>query len=219
MFHFLIVEDNEDLLDELIRAFAKWFPSSRIDSAVAVEDGLRLIGETNSTGASYDAAVLDFKLPRQKGLNDEIDETLCQEIKKTGYPTLVIHITGYGEDAKVLKHLEDFHQGSKLPWALVKKGGKEMWSDLERKAKSLLHGALITQQMEALFPQATPGEARLAAYNRPSNQGRSITMELADLFREITIHWDDLDEELKCKIRETFNVDISCTPIRISLLG
>ena len=225
MFRILIVEDIARLLEALREAFQQWFPDSKIEVAQAVDDALQLIQVARASGWFYDVAVLDLMLPRQPGahVNEEkVDDSLCRAIKETMHQTLVIHITGYAERQDVLRHLEDFHDDAGDPQSrLTKKDDLEFWDKLKKKAKEYLYGQLIEGQMDKLFgpyPCAAAAKASRAARDRFGDP-ESLTLELATLFREITAHWDDLNEKLRRRIQETLNVDTQSRPIRISLLG
>jgi CheY-like chemotaxis protein len=221
MFRILIVEDEPKLLEELRESFRGYFPDSKIELAGAVDDALQLVKAAFSSGWFYDVAVLDLRLPRQEGGHAELDETICREIRDTRRDTLVIHISAYGEEQDVLRHLENYHDDSGDPQSrLLKKGDPEFWDKLEKKAKEYLYGGLIEQQMDKLFPYPRSASAgsRLGARSKLSDQG-SLTLELNNLARDIATYWDHLDEKLRCRIQERFNVYKERGIIRVSFLG
>lgn len=218
MFRFLIVEDK--LLEMLVGYLAKWFDGSNSDSAATVEDGLKLIRSASSEKRPYDAAILDLKLPMRAGVHPEIDDSLCREIQAIMSSTLVIHVTGYPTDPKVLDHLEAYHGGRNDPRSVIVNKGNTNWVDnLRTKAKARLYGDLIEQQIEDLFgSRARAAHAGLnMRTHRPSSERTSITMALSTLFGTIVAHWGDIDESQKERIRQTFHVDESKTPIQITM--
>jgi DNA-binding response OmpR family regulator len=144
MFRFLIVEDDEDLLEELGRAFARWFPDSKIATAFAIDKALQLIEDARSASWSYDAAILDMKLPKQRGLGDEVDDALCCRIREIMNQTLVIHITGHVRDEKVLENLTNFHQHPSDPRSILIDKNNVKWMDeLKKTAGAYLYGSLV----------------------------------------------------------------------------
>jgi CheY-like chemotaxis protein len=221
MFRILIVDDDEDLLDDLKHSFDDKFPGSSIETAMTVNDGHRLIREAVNSRWPYHAAVLDFKLPRDKGLNEEVDESLCHEIRQTRQNTLVAHITSYVHDPQIIDHLRNSHSERTDPWPMIIDKTEDRWiPHLLKKMKAYLYSNRIEARMDKLFGSYTKtASAGTPSLGRggPDNDG-SITMELATLCREIATYWEDLDEELQSRIEHTFDVDTKSDPIRISLL-
>lgn len=227
MFRLLIVEDNASTVDTLKMNLNITFSRKHtdgstlkphIDVADTVDKAMQFINNTKTS--PYDAVILDFKLPKKNiGEHPEVDKSLCAAISRNMHSTVVAHITAYPEDDAVKEHNKKFHLEridngfvlSKLDTTYVDKLLKEL--------KAFLYGKPIKEKIEQLFknaqlrfdPQTTPLQGR-------GRGARGLTHDLASLRRNIVAHWDDLDEGLKKLIRDTFKLDESNRPIRISLL-
>jgi DNA-binding LytR/AlgR family response regulator len=220
MFHILIVEDIEPILEELRLCFAREFPDSTIDCARTVNEGLRLIDSAREKGWPYHAAVLDFMLPKDVGEEEEVAESLCCEIRDMQHDTLVIHITSYIHRAGIAKHPRRLHQERSDPRALMIDKSEISWvAELLKNLKSYLYGNHIEARMDQLFRPSKDAHSISGFFpaRRSSPDKGSLTIELAILCCEIASHWKDLDHKLQNRIKATFDVDTAKDPVRISL--
>ena len=104
---------------------------------------------------------------------------------------------------------------------LISKADDDWPEQLIVKVKSYLYGSLIDQQMDNLFGMSnTPNSVweRGGMYNNVNKSGH-LTHDLAALTRDIVKYWDELEEPIRKRIKEKFDVDTSSVPIRISLSG
>jgi CheY-like chemotaxis protein len=209
MFRILIVEDMLNALEELQGALQEVFPNALVETAATVAEGQDKIRAAAANNQSFNIAILDFKLPTDKGLNPEIDESLCQEIKSRMPETLVIHITAFHEDPAVTNHIARHHTGKNAPRAeLIQKNA--YWSE---KLLSEIKTYLIGQQLDSLFERQTD-----AAEARQAIRGSgSLTHSLAALSRDITAYWYDLDDATKARIQEYFETTEDKQQVRVSL--
>ncbi|MBI1766715.1 MAG: response regulator [Acidobacteria bacterium] len=209
MFRILIVEDIANTLAELCELLREIFPDSFIEACSTVEEGLRQISLAAARGCPFDVAILDFKLPARKGEHPEIDESLCQAIKTAMLGTLVIHITAFHQDPKVIKHIADYHSGTKDPRVeLIAKTA--YWPEaLLGEMKAYLYGKLLETPLDKLFR----GQSATTA----AGEGGSLTHELATLSRDIATYWEDLNETTKTRVQQLFHVTKDGEDIRVSL--
>lgn len=209
MFRVLLVEDILNTLEELHALLQEVFPNALIETASTVEEGQDKIRTAAAGNQSFDIAILDFKLPAHKGLNPEIDESLCKEIKFRMPETLVIHITAFHEDPAVAKHIARHHTGINAPRAeLIQKNAH--WPE---KLLGEIKAYLIGRQLDSLFGRQTD-----AAEARKTISGSgSLTHSLAALSRDIAAYWRDLDDATKARIQEYFETTEDKQQVRVSL--
>jgi CheY-like chemotaxis protein len=225
MFRILIVEDST--LDELLLPVSEAFtepdgePGVTVHTAKALAEAEELIHAAERTGLPYHAVILDFKLPERVGLTPtKIDESLCLLIRRMRWPTLVAHITAWGEDEDVRRHLQLVHHERLDPMDLLflKTDGRYA-SKLVRSLKEFLYGMRIEEQMLSVFgdTRELAFAARGRALRERARFERSMTHDIAALRRDIAAHWHDLDERLQAKISKFFRVDAESRPVRVSL--
>lgn len=204
MFRILLVEDILNTLEQLRELLQEVFPNLLIETASTVAEGQNKI----KSSQTFDIAILDFKLPVEKGLTPEIDKSLCQEIKSRMPQTLVIHITAFHEDDAVNKHIARYHAGKNDPSAeLIQKG-----DDWPEKLISKIKAYLIEQQLYNLFEK----QAEAAGARKVSRGSGSFTHMLAALSRDIVAYWSDLDDPTKAKIREYFETAEDKQQVRVT---
>jgi len=214
MFHILIVEDVLNTLQELCELLHEVFPDLTIESADNVAIGLALIRQAADREQFFDIAILDFRLPPARGENDEIDESLCREIKQQMPDTLVIHITSFHKEQRVIDHIARFHSRKNTPRAeLIPK--KASWTEkLLAEVKAHLYGQLIEDQLATIFaPSGIDGITRGAGMQA---QG-SLTHKLAALSRDIANYWRDLSENTRAKIQKYYIVNEMPEDTRVRL--
>jgi CheY-like chemotaxis protein len=209
MFNILLVEDNSNTLEELHELLREVFPDALIETASTVAEGkdkIRIAAENNR---SFGIAILDFKLPTDKGLNPEIDESLCREIKSRMRETLVVHITAFHEDPAVTKHITQYHTGINAPKVeLIQKTA--YWPE---KLLSEIKAYLIRRQLDSLFE----GKAGVSETREAISSSGSLTHLLAALRRDISAYWCDLDDATKDRVREYFETTVDNQQVRVSL--
>jgi CheY-like chemotaxis protein len=220
MFRILIIEDIEGTLNQLQELLSEVFPGAQIDTAPAVKEAHELIKEGWDEAQPYQAIILDFKLPAEVGENPEVDESVCKVIKNLTPPPLVAHITAYPQDKLVADHINAFHTKQISPSALaLSKLDKDWANQLLESLRAHLYGKRIEEKMEAMF-----GKEDVAVFHARTRAGReepvgerSRTHELANLCREISAHWGDIDERLRLRIQRKFLIDDDARPVRVSL--
>ncbi|OGW16671.1 MAG: hypothetical protein A3G93_00470 [Nitrospinae bacterium RIFCSPLOWO2_12_FULL_45_22] len=221
MFRILIVEDIELTLEQLEKTLSEEFPQSTIDTAETVKEGLERIEAAVDKGQHYHAAVLDFKLPEDKGKQDEVDESLCEKIRHEMPDIIVAHISAYPGDPKIQDHVKNYHLDRRdSSAALISKDEVDWPSELVKKLKEFLYGTRIEEQINNLFRKQPVSAYREPIYRRRTGTigNGSVTHELAALFRDILENWTALDDRLRTRIMSLFRVDTSSDPIRIGLI-
>lgn len=221
MFGFLVVEDEEPTLKAIKQLLSEEFAGSSVDTAVSVAEGSQRLATAFQKGRSYDAALLDFKLPSSSGENPEIDYSLCEEVRRKHPRTLVIHMTSHDGDPAILRHLAESHNDPTGPWPVIVSKRDINWpSVLRRRLRTFLFTREIAMQMDEVFGYLPAADSfgRSAALRRPTARDGGVTHRLAVLTQNIEKHWPDLSETLKERIRATFVVDAAGDEVRVSLL-
>lgn len=218
---FLIVEDDTEtskVLHNLLKLhFKSLLPDEgepQIDVAATVAEAKELLKNARKP---YHVAILDFKLPAERvGDLTTVDETLCLQAMRSRPAPLVAHITSNPNDEKVRTHIKEWHteHANRYDFALSK--NESDWTDkLLAELKKFLYGRPIEEQLDLMFQKRVPN--LLLAPGRSRGQS-CMTQELAELCRQIVMHWDDLDEPLKNRIEGIFEVNKASKPVKISLL-
>jgi len=213
-FRILIVEDDDDTRQQLVVLFREVFPNARIDAGGTVDEGLKLIRDAVERKEPYDIAILDFKLPRNRGENPEVDESLCIEIRDSMPGTLIGHFTGFPDDSIIKSHVERTHPFTDPRGFFIDKRDENWATDLLNKTTKYLYTFRIEAQMEQLFGRAGTAATPPAEYARfsASGPGVSLTTSIASLCSDIGQCWKYLDGTARHRIAAQFSVDESSDP-------
>jgi CheY-like chemotaxis protein len=211
MFRILIVEDELNTLEELRELLQEEFPDVLIKTALTVNEGKDKIRDAIMRNRPFSIAILDFKVPLDKGHNPEVDESLCEEISSRMPETLVIHITAFHEDQDVDRHISKYHTGINAP-----RIGRTIQKNayLPEKLLGEIKSYFIERQMDTLVGPKAMVPARNLESGRISG---GLTQPLATLIRDIATYWSDLGDETKERVRGRFSVNDEQTPVRVSL--
>jgi len=210
-FKFLVVEDDLHTLEWLVRVLKTVFPDAVVHTAANVADAFALLQQARAEGQEYDAALLDFRLPKADGEEHVYDFTLCDEIARAHRGTLVLHMTGHMEDERVVTHLAVSHGEPSKPWPLFFSKSDVDWPMLlVKRLKAHLYGQEITTQLDELFGlhlAVGGGPTRAAAFRRPLAREGAVTQRLASVMQNIEDYWPDLSDALRERIAANFVVD------------
>jgi len=201
MFRFLIVEDNYDTLAQLTEIVREVFPDCVVDMATNIKKGLEHIERARMSGAGYDAAILDFKLPKDVGVDVQADTSLCDSIRRVTPDVPVIHITAYVEDTVLFDHIRKAHQApGDSRFILISKNDSEWGTKLITELQRHLYTTRVTNAMDDIFGSEQPsvsGQRRLT-------RGGHLTHKLAALLAELAEHWEKLDPRLQERVLRHF---------------
>lgn len=220
MLRFLIVEDDPDTLSMLETYLGKVFGKTIMDTAGTVEDGLKLIRSALKIGFHYHVAILDFKLPDSLGTNPEIDENVCAAIRRKMPRTVVVHITAYPNDERIITHINRYHHIPHDPIGFMINKLDTDWPDqLKRKICSVI----IHEKLDSIFgkysghAEAHPKNGGLAHAGKAYDSGvlagsgpkfglSGQTQILSALIHDIQQYWPFLDDKVKKRIKNVFVV-------------
>lgn len=217
MFRVLIVEDDIKTSRQLKSIITEQIEDVQVHTALNVPDAHQCIRAARDHDLPYHVIVLDLMLPPQKGLQAQLDESVCDSIRDNMPHTLVAHITIHDKDAAVKRHLEMAHDKKiDRSFRLSKETGYA--TELVKRLKPFLYGLRIEQQLNQLFNGGViTGYPVSAGRPRDSESDRSKTHELAGLTRDISNHWEYLEEGLRTRIKDIFNVRADGDEVTVSL--
>jgi hypothetical protein len=219
----MIVDDVGDTLRQLEAFVSEYFAlhgtAVEIDKAMSVDEACHLLHEAFARTAPYDAVILDFNLPAQRGQSAQVDESVCSTVRALMPSTLVSHITAYHDDEVVKTHMEHTHFIDPSSRALVfSKVNHEYATRLVEHLKTYFFGKIVEERMGEIF--GASAEAPFARRRRASDAGGDgpVTHELAALLRDIESHWPDLDERVRAKVKSVFHVEQTGEQVTVRLL-
>ncbi len=216
MFRILIVEDIRRTIDELSALLGEAFHDSQIDKAETVNGAKAMIETAFSARRNYDAVILDFKLPLEKGENPEDDESICRLLRQRMPAALVAHITAHPSDDAVKKHMRSVHAEQVGYTAIDHSKLNVDWpSTLLRRLKEFLYGTRIEKQMNALF--GFGATRAIAGRSRVRGNG-GVTHELAALTYDIVRFWPELNDKTQKRVHEVFEVEVEGGSVKVGLL-
>jgi CheY-like chemotaxis protein len=205
VYRILIVEDIALTREQLAKRLLEELPGSCIVTSSNVEEGHAAIRNSQETGRLFDAAILDFKLPAQRGFNPEVDYSLEESFWKVPRGVLIVRFTAYPNQAEIQEYFRNARD-TRVRKILPIDKNEEGWSE---KILRELKRDIVARSMESLFGDPTSYLSRR----------RSVTLRLATLIREIELFWHDLEESQQQLIREYFDVPEGKDPIEVTLGG
>lgn len=219
MFNILIVEDISSTSEQIRKLIAEEIPEARTDCAGTVPEGLAFLRK--NAIRPYDAIILDFRLPMAPGEHDEVDESVCYEARMLMPDALVIHITAFGDDPLIIRHLDEVHEtqfGNKAIrlWKL----DTDIAEQLMKQLKPELYGQRVLDHLHKLFnlrARTRSAKDKRNRFARGIRTGRSRTHELGSITREIASYWHGLNSEVKDQVTQIFSVKEKGDDVTVSI--
>ena len=217
MFRVLIVEDDENTASQLKNIITEQIEDVHAEIAMDVPAARHFIESAKDDTQRYHIIVLDMMLPPKSGIQAELDLSLCNNIRNVMPLTRVAHITAYDKDDGVKTHLETIHDTDiDRSFSLSKETG--FATRLVNRVGPFLYGLRIEQQLNDLFNGgAMTSYPVRSGRHREAFGDRSKTHELAALTRDISNHWETLEEKVKTRIRNHFDVTVDGDDVTVSL--
>ena len=149
----LIVEDDLGTLKQLEKLFSEELPGANIHTARTVVEALDALDRAEQSHIEYDLAVVDFRLPYDENESPQVNDAICDRIHDRMLGTMVVHITGYQDDPKVITHVFGGENRSTLSpqVLLISKDDVEWATNLLCKVKQFVCGNSIKQSMNGIF--------------------------------------------------------------------
>lgn len=232
----LIVEDEQDQREMMLKILSRKHPGVIIDSAGTVSEAVELIRSAALRGVQYVVVILDLKLPREKGQTDAFfqfglrDEVLAAPLSRDAY---IFFQSAYLNDEDIQEYKRGVEAQSRnnvqspRPFFFSKTESEDRRRFYEE-INQIMHTRRISQKLEGIMPAlfSSPGLEPVVAghlvHVAPRGPfpyaGADPTHQLADLVRDIEAHWDYLESNLKEYIRRYFVVTETPTGVDVSLL-
>jgi CheY-like chemotaxis protein len=212
MTRILIVEDEANARDQLAKLLREAMTEPYIDAdgnraigsiivdeAGTVPDGREKFDAAVNGRLPYDAAILDYRLPDEKGILTN-DLTLCRHISRVNKATFVLHVSAYEDDAVLREHLSAKHSrvGQATADFIDKSAG---WTErVVPLLRSQIYGRQIVTQKRAIFPDRDQPRRMLG------RRQMSLTHSVGALLRDVMTYWNYLDLEVQEEIEDVMIV-------------
>lgn len=196
----LVAEDVGSVREEITRSLNG---IGQIDQYGDVQSALIAIQRAREEGWEYDAAILDFRLPRFPGdIDTPVDHSLCDSVRST---TIVWHISSYfGEDADIEEHVRSRHSANQAPNMIKKEIG------FTGKLKRQVNQALAARRIEAALAALKHGDLEYAYSRRfrPNSMTASDTILLEQLCGDVRASWHLLTPSLQNELQECLEITV-----------
>ena len=205
MIRILIVEDILTTLNELVTLLLEVFPGAHIDRAGTVDKATDHLERCRSEGVTYDAVVLDFKLPQGMGCPPMVNTALCDKIRSHMPNVPVWHVTAYPEDREVTDHILLSHSSpDEPPFVLISKSKADWAITLVTGIERHFYSRILNQRLDDVF-----GAESNASRLRDRRQWRDghLTHELRACSAEIEALWGKpLTDNVRRRVEKYFEL-------------
>jgi CheY-like chemotaxis protein len=207
----MLVDDDEGRRKELVKKLRAEHPEARIDDADNLADAIDLARSIADAGAFYDVALLDVNLPKDR--DDTNKNKIYPNIRRRllaslGHRSVVLNYSVLAGEPEVRQQINEMREPNAPVPVLIQSGFDTGWQDeLLKLIRRTIFGRRIAAQLDRM--SAERGESpRFASV---SNRGRTLeslagTQGLGALARDIKLHWGDLDDELRRRIKSVFDI-------------
>lgn len=175
MYRVLIAEDSQITREQLRKLIVEELPDTEVLCASSVREVRELIDDTLETERYFDAAVLDFKLPEDRGFNPEPEMNLQYSLLKLSSRTLIIRITAFPDDT-VIREFQEIARSKTFPRILPLSKEIPGWTS---RVTTELKRDRIARHLDAL---SSPPRGTLERLD-------DVTFRLALLARDVVLFW------------------------------
>lgn len=210
---FQIVEDECQTRDLLFDLLSEEFPEARIDVTDNLAEAIRLARETRGSGEHYDVALLDVNLPLDDsgtGDDDVHPEVRRELLRALTYATFVVNYSTEASQARLREEVDRLREpNAPAPILIHASPGQPHWpEDILRLCRRVVHGRRIAEQLDRILQSDRAEPPGVAARSPRFAAWSNGTQALGDLMRDIKLYWNDLDEELRRRVRLAFDVTV-----------
>ena len=214
----LLVEDQAP--DVVAKTIAKMLrpdiPGIRVDFAATVAAGHEKF-QSYEAGSLF-CAVLDYMLPKEHvGQHPEGDRTLCLAIRKSrgGRTPHIIHVSGFGNDKDLARHVEDVHGEAFDARSAISKG-EGSTAAVANRIRQLYFEDMFSQRLAELFPEESISAGIEGGSARHGMLRGSMTIPLLELTLELAANWRHLSPEFKERVKRILDVDDSAETVVVA---
>jgi CheY-like chemotaxis protein len=208
MSEFLILEDDTTTREALHGLLREEFPQARIDTAGNLADAIRLAREIAERGEHYDVALLDVLLPLDDsgGKDNLFPKARRQLLEILGHEPVVINYSAHANEARIQQFINDERNvNTPLPVLVTASPSLPWHEEVLRDCRRAVYGRRIAEGLARVLRTGHAALARTSGVAARAGRGYGETA-LVDLVRDIKLHWADLDDELRDRIRHTFDI-------------
>jgi len=191
---------------------------------MSVKEGKAVIRRAGIEKAPFHLGLLDFRLPPSKGMQDEVDTSVCSQLRGLKVP--IIHFSAWTDDPVIKKHMQEIHPKDTLVDArvvLVKKTATTEWIEKIVELINPYYESIVSNRVSVSLRRVlgdTGGEdvsgsavSRIAM--EPVGSG---TYAMINLKKDIVDFWTFLSKDVKTQVRNAFEVvDLDDPPKKLSL--
>jgi CheY-like chemotaxis protein len=229
----LIVENNKVLRETMRENLAYEHPGVIIDMAETVNEAVALLRTATPRGVHYVVVILDIRLPREKGGDDDVHFLRDEVLDWASSETYIFYVSAHLDDPVIQEYkgrLEaQIKNNVQAPRTFFFSRSKsEEVRRFYEMVNQVMHTRRISQKLDAIMPAlfGTPGfvpvgagdMAYVSARDPFTYPGTDPTHRLADLARDIEVHWNYIEGNLKERIRQYFVVTETDTGVDVSLI-
>lgn len=205
---FLILEDEKATRVELGELLTEEFPQAWIDVTCNLEDAARLAKEIGERGEYYDVALLDVLVPLDgSGGGAEIfPEERRELLDALGYKTVVVNYSAFAYQERIQQFINaQKNANGPMPLLIDASPSRRWHEEVLNHCRRVVYGRRIAEQLAQVLRSGHAALVRCGAVAARAGRGAG-EQALADLTRDIKLHWADLDEGLRERIRNTFDI-------------
>jgi DNA-binding NarL/FixJ family response regulator len=208
----LIVEDQHPTASDLRIELEKAFPRVSIDCASTISEATECLRQARDAAVRYDAAILDFRLPRERIGGEEVaDFSLRSEILGLSRETIIIHMSAHSGDPDIERFRQMRDATTEDYPAFIAKEADRDWSmELIAALKTGLCTREFRSRLGALFrreeTETPPSSARSEPPPPRSDAARSFA--LSEFYVDAGRNWAFLSEPLRKELKAAFGFEM-----------
>lgn len=209
----LLVEDDPDVVEDIQQILESKLRRSRVVTAMSVNEANSVIRRAGIEKAPFHLGLLDFRLPPSKGMQDEVDTSVCSQLRGLKVP--IIHFSAWTDDPVIKKHMQEIHPKDTLVDArvvLVKKTATAEWIERIVELINPYYESIVSNRVsvslrrvlgDAVGGEDVSGSAVPRIAMEPVGSG---TYAMINLRKDIVDFWTFLSKDVKTQVRNAFEV-------------
>ena len=208
----LIVEDQRATASDLRLELEKELPDVVIHVAATIAEATEYIREVRESNCAYDAAIIDFRLPRESVGGEEVaDFSLRSELLSLSAATVIIHMSAHSGDPDIERFRSMRDAGTEDYPAFIAKEADRDWS---KELIDALKTGLCTREFRRRLQQVFPrGEMAATASGErgelpPPRSDAARSYALSEFYMDAGRNWAFLSEPLRRELKAAFGFEM-----------
>jgi CheY-like chemotaxis protein len=208
----MLVDDDEGNRAHLAKKLRDEHPEARIDEANNLADAIDLARWIADEGSFYDVALLDVNLPKDRDdtNHDKIyPNSRRRLLASLGHRSVVLNYSAKANIPEIRQQINEMREPNAPVPVLIQRGFDSLWeAELLKLTRRTIFGRRIAAQLDRMRAERSesPRLAGVAAYRGQASDSLDGTQGLGALARDIKLHWADLDDELRRRIKSVFDI-------------